>query len=237
MRNILKTVLVASVVASSLASCSLTHHEVKGSTAPVSSAAGSSSAAPSSTNPASQTPEASSSSSTGTHAVTVGLGVQANSQVQSQPAPGTCHVGKAANGEPLPDPNCTPGTTNPAVTQANIDSTICRSGYTKDIRPTSSITGREKTANAASYGYKGDLGNAEYDHLISLELGGSPNDPKNLWVEPGGPDWKPADKFRNNKDAVENKLNALICSRKVTLADAQNAIANDWTTALSKLGK
>ena len=168
----------------------------------------------------------------GIHPITVGLSISANNQVQPQPAPGTCHVGKAKNGQPLPDPNCTPGTTNPAVTQDNIGSTICRSGYTSDIRPSSSITGREKKANAASYSYTGDLGNAEYDHLISLELGGSPNDPKNLWVEPGGPNWKPADKFRNDKDAIENKLKSMICAHQVTLAAAQSAIANDWTTAL-----
>jgi hypothetical protein len=28
----------------------------------------------------------------------------------------------------LPDPSCTPGTVDPAVTQANIDSTICTPG-------------------------------------------------------------------------------------------------------------
>jgi hypothetical protein len=171
-------------------------------------------------------------STNGIHAITVGLGASENNQVQPQPAKGTCHVGKASNGQPLPDPNCTPGTTNPAVTQDNLSSTICKSGYTSSIRPSASITGREKAANAASYSYTGNLGDAEYDHLISLELGGSPNDPKNLWVEPGGPNWKPADKFRNDKDAVENKLNAMICSHQVTLAAAQSAIANDWTTAL-----
>src|SRR5438270_13269006 len=34
-----------------------------------------------------------------------------------------------------PDPGCTPGALNPAVTQATIHQTICVSGYTKTIRP------------------------------------------------------------------------------------------------------
>ncbi|MFJ8363544.1 hypothetical protein [Streptomyces sp. NPDC093984] len=47
-------------------------------------------------------------------------------------------------------------------------STICgKGGYTKSIRPPVSITSREKRLNAASYGYTGRLGDAEYDHLLS----------------------------------------------------------------------
>jgi hypothetical protein len=30
-----------------------------------------------------------------------------------------------------------------------------------------------------AYGYTGPLHDAEYDHLISLQLGGDPNDPRN----------------------------------------------------------
>ena len=32
------------------------------------------------------------------------------------------------------------------------------------------------------------MGDAEYDHLISLQLGGDPNDYRNLWVEPADKD-------------------------------------------------
>ncbi|UXY24825.1 hypothetical protein N8I84_00180 [Streptomyces cynarae] len=47
-------------------------------------------------------------------------------------------------------------------------STICRpGGYTKGIRPPVSLTSKEKKLNAASYGYTGRLGDAEYDHLLS----------------------------------------------------------------------
>ncbi|MFJ8827457.1 hypothetical protein ACIREE_37550 [Streptomyces sp. NPDC102467] len=81
----------------------------------------------------------------------------------------------------MPDLKCTPGAASPAVTQATLARKICRKGgYTKGIRPPVSVTGREKKLNAASYGYPGSLGDAEYDHDISLQLGGDPNDARNL---------------------------------------------------------
>ena len=40
----------------------------------------------------------------------------------------------------LPDPKCTPGATDPRVTQSNIQSTICVPGYTKTVRPSTSVT-------------------------------------------------------------------------------------------------
>ncbi|MFF3910496.1 hypothetical protein ACFYZJ_32130 [Streptomyces sp. NPDC001848] len=172
----------------------------------------------------------------GASSIAVGPGPQPAYTVQKQPAPGSCHY-RHENGEPLPDPTCTPGATSPAVTQATVKSTICRkSGYTKSIRPPVSITSREKRLNAASYGYNGRLADAEYDHLISLELGGDPNDERNLWVEPADPGHKTGSGINNKKDPVESKLHTAVCDGKVTLAAAQQAIAGDWTTALSKLG-
>ena len=147
-----------------------------------------------------------------------------NYTVQPQPAPGTCHYRTAANGETLPDPNCTPGAISPKVTQGTLDTTICRTGYTKSIRPPASITEIEKRENATAYGYTGSLKDVEYDHLVPLELGGDPNDPRNLWIEPGA--------SPNPKDGVESRLHELVCEGTVPLAAAQEAIATDWTTAL-----
>ncbi|MEU3751780.1 hypothetical protein AB0H17_03280 [Streptomyces olivoreticuli] len=178
----------------------------------------------------------STSPSTGGDAIPMGPGPQPAYTVQKQPDPGTCHYRYTTDKQPLPDPKCTPGATNPKVTQATLKTTICSSGYTKGIRPPVNITGREKTANAASYGYKGSLRDYEYDHLISLQLGGDPNDPRNLWVEPPSPGHKPDAGPNNPKDVVETKLKNAICSGKTDLAKAQQAIAHDWTTALKTLG-
>ena len=115
------------------------------------------------------------------------------------------------------------------MTQGNIGSTICQSGYTTTIRPPESITGDEKVASAAAYAYLGSLHTAEYDHLISLELGGDPNDPSNLWVEPN--DRPGATSTYNTKDTLENKLNSLVCTGRISLAVAQQAIATNWVAA------
>ncbi|MFF5303480.1 hypothetical protein ACFY5F_29405 [Streptomyces sp. NPDC013161] len=168
--------------------------------------------------------------------IAVGAGPQKTYTVQQQPAAGSCHY-RYLKGEPLEDPTCTPGVISPAVTQSNLKSTICRKGgYTSGIRPSTSVTGREKRLNAASYGFTGRMGDAEYDHLISLQLGGDPNDYRNLWVEPADPGHKKGAGVNNAKDPVETKLHTAVCKGTVTLAAAQKAIVTDWTTALSRLG-
>ncbi|MEW2160543.1 hypothetical protein AB0950_35570 [Streptomyces sp. NPDC007189] len=132
--------------------------------------------------------------------------------MQQQLAAGRCHY-RTESGEPLPDPNRTPGAISPAVTQADLRQTVCRKGgYTKKIRPPASITNREKRLNAASYGYTGRLGDAEYDHLISLELGGDPNDPRDLWMEEPDPGHRPHGGVNNKKDPVEAQLHTAVPS-------------------------
>jgi hypothetical protein len=128
---------------------------------------------------------------------------------------------RARDGNELPDPACTPGATNPAVTQATIAHTICRSGYTARIRPAESVTEAIKRRAIPAYGnYAGPrLGSYELDHLISLELGGAPSDVRNLWPEKG---------LHNAKDPVENAAKRAVCSGQMTLAAAQYAIATNW---------
>jgi len=137
----------------------------------------------------------------------------------------------AATGEYLPDPNCTPGSSDPAVTQDNIDSTICKSGYTSTVRPPASDTDKVKAGSLREYGQTATK-TTEYDHLVSLELGGS-NSVSNLWPEPNK---SGATGTTNPKDAIETQLNKAVCSHKVTLAAAQKAIAHDWVTAEKDLG-
>ncbi|NJC85673.1 hypothetical protein HC030_24420 [Planosporangium mesophilum] len=145
--------------------------------------------------------------------------------------PAACHERKAGNGQPLPDPACTPGVISAAVTQDNLGRTICRPGYTKTVRPPSSDTGAYKRKVMTVYHEPGPPSDYEFDHLVSLELGGS-NDVGNLWPERN--DHPPG--AANSKDPVENALNRAVCKHTVTLAAAQSAIATDWTTALARLG-
>ena len=141
---------------------------------------------------------------------------------QPFPSAGSCHARPVANGT-LPDPVCTPGATDPHVTQTTLGTTICRpGGYTSTVRPPQSVTSIEKRASITAYAAPGPLSSYEFDHLVSLELGGSPNSPHNLWPQPGS--------SPNPKDRLETALHDLVCAHKMTLTDAQTAIAGDWVS-------
>jgi hypothetical protein len=113
----------------------------------------------------------------------------------------------------LASPSRTPGVLNPAVTQATIRSTICVRGWTATVRPPTSYTSTLKVRQMADYGESGQTSAYQEDHLISLELGGHPTDPRNLWPEP----YPRAAEV----DKIENELNAEVCSGALTLAAAQ----------------
>ena len=76
------------------------------------------------------------------------------SVLQPQPAAGWCHA-KGSGRYSEPDPKCTPGALNPAVTRATIDQTICVSGWTGTVRPSTSVTEPEKLASMVAYGAGG----------------------------------------------------------------------------------
>ena len=129
-----------------------------------------------------------------------------------------------------PDPELTPGALNLAVTQTTIGSTICRSGWTDTIRPPVSYTNSLKQKQIGEYRYS-DTSMAAYeeDHLISLELGGDPTDPRNLWPEPY--DVRLADGREvgaHVKDAFETRLKHEVCAGTLTLARAQLEIGDSW---------
>ena len=113
----------------------------------------------------------------------------------------------------LASPTRTPGVLNTDVTQTTIVSTICKQGWTATVRPPTSYTSALKTRQMAEYGEAGSPTAYQEDHLISLELGGDPTDPRNLWPEPYP--------RASQVDRIENDLNAQVCSGALSLADAQ----------------
>ena len=120
---------------------------------------------------------------------------------------------RTAAGAVLADPVRTPGVVNPDVTQATIHSTICVPGWTRTVRPPVAYTNDLKARQMRAYGETGPLSAYQEDHLISLELGGNPTDPRNLWPEPYP--------RASAVDQIENELNARVCSGALSLADAQ----------------
>jgi hypothetical protein len=111
------------------------------------------------------------------------------------------------------DPIRTPGVLNAAVTQANIRTTVCRPGWTRTVRPPTDYTNALKRRQMRAYGERGPMSAYQEDHLISLELGGDPTDPRNLWPEPYP--------RASDVDKMENELNAQVCSGALSLAQAQ----------------
>jgi len=129
----------------------------------------------------------------------------------------------------LPDRARNPGTINPNVTQSNINQTICVPHWTETIRPPTRYTNRLKKQQMIEYGLTGSMNLYEEDHIISLQLGGHPTDPKNLWPEKWDGEWG-----ARKKDVIETRLKRLVCTGKITLTEAQHAIATDWIAAYKK---
>jgi hypothetical protein len=124
------------------------------------------------------------------------------------------------------------GAINPDVTQENIHTTICVPGFTKTIRPKPYYTDKLKLKQIKQFGLVGTKKDFEEDHLISLELGGHPSDPNNLWPEPWTGDYN-----AHIKDRLENVLHDMVCSGEISLAQAQHEIASDWVGAYNKYVK
>lgn len=146
-----------------------------------------------------------------------------------------CHARHINEADPqawLPDSACTPGAINPAVTLGQ----LCPVAHTAQWRPPASYTSKLKATQLASkYDYVDKAGSHQFtastteeDHLISLELGGSPTLVSNLWPEPHA--------SLNEKDKVESAAHAAICSGRLTLPQAQQGIAVNWIELGQRLG-
>lgn len=120
----------------------------------------------------------------------------------------------------LPDPSITPGVLNPQITAANLKDTVCKAGWTATVRPPTAWT--DKLRNADTPAGQKPL-DGELDHLISIEDGGAPADPKNLW-------WMIyADRYGARvKDVLETKVKRLVCAGKITLDQARAALSPNW---------
>jgi hypothetical protein len=176
-----------------------------------------------------------------------------------------------------PDPVRTSGAANPQVTQRNIGDTICnRRWSTKPIRPPAQYTSRLKRRQLREYGdtvhqTRAQLINPgtgkvdttrcvartdnpacyEEDHLIPIEDGGDPTDPRNLWPEPYNTRVGGTIMGAHQKDVVEAFIHDEICygipySKKssyipattsVTLKRGQEILAGDWYASYESIKK
>jgi hypothetical protein len=176
-----------------------------------------------------------------------------------------------------PDPARTPGAANPQVTPENIKDNICnRQWSTKLIRPPAGYTSKLKRKQLWEYGdtvhqaraqlvnpntgkvdtnrclaHSDNMACYEEDHLISLEDGGDPKDPRNLWPEPYNTRVGGVIMGAHQKDVVEGFIHDEIChdisnSKKnsyiratapVTLKRGQEILAGDWYACYESIKK
>ena len=132
----------------------------------------------------------------------------------------------ASTNPALPNARLTSGATNPAVTPSTIHSTICVVGYTSRIRPVESYTEALKFRQLdGGYNLHGDTNARDYeeDHLVPLEVGGSPSAITNLWPEPRHLVWG-----ASRKDRLEDVLHDLVCRGAVALRVAQRVFETNW---------
>lgn len=127
------------------------------------------------------------------------------------------------SGAKRPDPVLTPG-----VARTTDVNAVCHGGSTKLVRHTTAAMKRQVCLAYHSKDCPHE-GLMEIDHLIPLELGGA-DDVRNLWPQPA----KPTPGF-HEKDKLENYLHKQVCSGKIKLTDAQNAIRTDWYTAYKEM--
>lgn len=93
-------------------------------------------------------------------------------------------------------------------------------------------TDKLKVEIMAKYGLTDSPTNYELDHLIPLELGGSPTSEQNLWPEAYSP--TPG---AHEKDKVENYLHQEVCRSKLSLQEAQKEISTNWVQVYSSIGR
>lgn len=163
-----------------------------------------------------------------------GYGARAYAQ-SSQDATATYRL---EDGNALPDQDATPGAADPRAVadrtgKRHIVGGIERNLCAKDFRATAvrgtihNFAGLKRKA-CAEYGLKRCDGTVEGDHLISIEIGGCPDCLTNLWPQP-------MDEARVKDHQVEDQLPKLVCSGKISLADAQRCIASDWVRCAGRV--
>lgn len=137
------------------------------------------------------------------------------------------------NGFRLPDPKCTPGAINETLT---LDVMTMKSFVTDCVR--NQATSADKKLDTYTW-YKarkpatntGKNQVCELDHLVSLELGGA-DTLDNIWPQCGPRKAILNSRYFKRKDAVENFLAGEVRNGKISLAEAQKRIAEDWTQFL-----
>jgi hypothetical protein len=147
-------------------------------------------------------------------------------------------TGPARMAELLPDMQLTPGAADPTLTKEKLCSKSFHTGSVRDVddRLKQAVmtayniqdcvlrAGKTKSPSAAlcSQMY-------EFDHLISIEIGGAETQ-ANIW-----PQRLEGILGARVKDKLEDHLHSLVCAGTMQLLAAQRCISQNWITCYQKV--
>ena len=132
----------------------------------------------------------------------------------------------------LPISSVTTGAVNNNVNQTNIQNTICNMKWRQKNLPSEALLNRTmKQQIRQSYSiYKAaKLSTLSENLLIPVELGGSTTSIANMW-----PLTKTGEFGATVKNSFGLYLNKLVCNSKISLIEAQFAMATNWYAAYQK---
>ena len=112
---------------------------------------------------------------------------------------------------------------NPRVTQNNIQTAVCRRGWTRTVHPSRNVTDAIKRNLVADR--RVSPRDYELDHIVPLDLGGAPRSPQSD---------APVAGRRVRCPHVRTILSANSCAGDLTLKGAQHEIATDWRAGYKK---
>ena len=131
---------------------------------------------------------------------------------------------------PLPAAVIEPKIT-PKITQYNLQQTMCVGGYVNTIHSSAYFRGRAVQRQLCKYGYIETLPkNYEKIRPELLGVGGTPNDPRNLWPKPHISAWDAA-----KKEQPKFVTSRMVCAQEIALAEIQQAITANLVEAWKKL--
>lgn len=139
------------------------------------------------------------------------------------PPPGGCGLVQGT----WPNPRCTPGRVNPAVTDATARITVCVTGWSGEqidrlfpLALSDQVFRRLMDAE----GLTGPPSAYVLDHLFPVELGGAVNDLRDLWVLP----WQgPHGAYAKDREATT--LHARVCTGTLSVLGALQQMHADWS--------
>lgn len=118
------------------------------------------------------------------------------------------------------------------VTQRTVAETICKPGYADTVAPPFDDQMAHKDRLLAERGIDPDHGTRyALDRRVPIVLGGSPDAPDNLDLLPWG-----GHRGERRKELLTAKLKRCVCEGRMSLSEAQSAIAGNWSAHYSGFG-